>query len=111
MKPSRVIWSTFLLFVTIQTIGSVDSTHRLPAPRKFVAVSVLWGIMFFMVDLGAGKIASRLSLLILLTGMVTGPFGKTVLGFLGIVSKNFPVDPNAGITGTTGIPGTQQNAA
>lgn len=89
MKPSRVIQSTFFVMIVIQTIGTVDTKHRLPAPRQFVAVSVLWGILFLLADTTMNKLAARLSVLVVLTGMVIGPFGRVAIGFLNAVAKNF----------------------
>lgn len=89
MKPSRVIHGTFLVMIIVQTVGNVDSKHRLPAPRQFVAIGVLWGILFLMADTGYAKIAARLSVLVLLTGMIIGPFGKVVVGALTAVATKF----------------------
>lgn len=111
MKPSRVLLGTFLAMIVTQTIGSIDGQHRLPAPRKFVAISTAWGIMFLMADLGFGKLAARLSMLILLTGMVVGPFGATAIGFLNNVSSHFSNAPEGepGVGGVPGIPGVNAN--
>lgn len=89
MKPSRVIESTFFVMLIVQTVGSIDTKHRLPAPRQFVAVSVLWGILFLMADTAMSKLAARLSVLVVLTGMVIGPFGKVAIGFLNKVAQDF----------------------
>ena len=92
-NPQRTVMSTWLLMLTLQTIGSVDVQHKLPAPKQFVAVSTLWGILFLMADSGLGKLAARLSLLVLLTASVLGPFGQKLVDFLNTVSKNFAVAP------------------
>lgn len=89
MKPGRVIQSTFFLMIVIQTIGSIDSKNRLPAPRQFAAIGVLWGILFLAADSAMNKIAARLSVLVVLTGMVIGPFGKVAIGFLNKVATEF----------------------
>lgn len=89
MKPSRVIESTFFVMILIQTIGSIDAKHKLPAPRQFVAVSVVWGILFLAADTAANKIAARLAVLIVITGMVIGPFGKVAVGFLNKIAQDF----------------------
>lgn len=94
MKPSRLIMSTFFTMIFVQTVGTVDSQNRLPAPRQFVAISVLWGILFLMAGTSAAKIAARLSALIVLTGMVLGPFGKVAIGFLNTVTEKFAVNPD-----------------
>lgn len=108
MKPSRVILGTFLVMIVTQTYNAIDGQHRLPAPRKFVAISVVWGILYLLVDLGLGKIAARLSILIMLTGLVVGPFGTLIIRFLNTVTNQFAIPPNedAGVPGTPGVPGT-----
>lgn len=108
MKPTRVIWATFLMMITVQTVSSIDGQHRLPAPKRFVAISVVWGTLFFAAEIGLGKLAARLSLLILLTAMVVGPFGKLVINFLTTITKTFAIPPaqDSGVPGTPGIPGT-----
>lgn len=111
MKPSRVIESTFFVMILIQTIGSINAKHKLPAPRQFVAVSVVWGILFLAADTAANKIAARLAVLIVITGMVIGPFGKVAVGFLNKIAKDFQPtlrnkfsstpEPDTGDTGDT----------
>lgn len=98
MKPSRTVQGTYLAMVTTQTVGSVDGKHRLPAPKQFVAISVLWGILFLLADTGFGKIAARLSVLVLLTGMVLGPFGQVAIKFLNKVTNEFAITPTSGTT-------------
>jgi hypothetical protein len=108
MKPTRVIFATFLAMVTVQTVASIDTRHRLPAPKKYAAIGVAWGILFLMVDVGLGKLASRLSLLMLLTGMVIGPFGTLTIKFLNTITNTFAIPPeqdSTGIPGTPGVPG------
>lgn len=109
MKPTRVIWATYLMMVVVQTVASIDGQHRLPAPKRFVALTTAWGILFFLADVGLGKVAARLSLLILLTGMVVGPFGRLLIRLLNTVTTTFAIPPNqdaTGVTGTPGVPGT-----
>lgn len=89
MKPSRVIFGTFMAMLVTQTIGSIDSKHRLPAPKQFVAMSVLWGVFFLLADTTLNKIAARLSVLIWLTSMVLGPFGNVAINFLRLIATNF----------------------
>lgn len=93
MKPGRVVMSTFFVMLIVQTIGSIDSKQRLPAPRQFVAISVLWGILFLMADTSLNRIAARLSALIVLTGMVLGPFGKVAVSFLNKIAEEFAIPP------------------
>lgn len=99
MKPTRVIQSTYFAMLTLQTIGSVDAKHKLPAPKQYVALSVLWGILFLVADTGAGRVAARLSMLVLLTATVLGPFGKRLVQFLDTVANRFAIQPNSGAPG------------
>lgn len=75
--------------MTVQTIGSVDSKRKLPAPRQYVIVSTLWGILFLLADGGLGRLAARLSLLTLLTASVLGPFGASFVSFLNTITRQF----------------------
>lgn len=93
MKPARVIQTTYFLMLIIQTVGSIDTKERLPAPRQFVAISVLWGLLFLMADTSLNKLAARLSALIVLTGMVIGPFGKVAVKFLNRIASEFAIPP------------------
>lgn len=96
MKPTRTVMGTYLAMTTVQTVGSIDSVHRLPAPKQFAAISVLWGILFLIADTGFGKLAARLSVLVLLTGMVLGPFGQVAVRFLNKVTNTFAITPPSG---------------
>jgi hypothetical protein len=95
-RPGRVILATWFAMIAATTIGSVDSKRKLPAPKNYAAVSVLWGILFLMHDTGLGRLAARLSLLVLLTASVIGPFGKRFITFLEMVAKRFAVAPGTG---------------
>lgn len=107
MKPTRVIFGTFFLMIVIQTYNSIDGQHRLPAPRKFVAIGAVWGVLFLMADIGWGKIAARLAMLILLTSLVIGPFGTLLIRFFNTVTNTFAIPPaqDPGVPGTPGTPG------
>lgn len=100
--------------VGVQTIGSVDlpghGDRKLPAPKQYVAIVVLWGLLGFVADLSAGaaRAASALSVLLLLTGMVLGPFGKRFVSFISGVSSLFPVAPQPATTTGTQPTGTQE---
>lgn len=87
MNPTRTIQSTWLFMLALQTIGSVDAKHKLPAPRQYVAINVLWAILFLMADTGFGRLASRLSLLIVVAASVIGPFGKRLVSWLQAIPK------------------------
>lgn len=93
MKPTRVIFGTFFVMIVIQTYNAIDGQHRLPAPRKFVAIGAVWGVLFLLADVGFGKLAARLSMLILLTALVVGPFGNLLLRFFRTITDTFAVPP------------------
>lgn len=92
-NPRRTVLATWFAMISFQTIGSIDAKHKLPAPKQYVAICVAWCILFFAADTGAGRLASRLSGLILLTGMVAGPFGPRVVTFLQMVAQHFAISP------------------
>lgn len=94
-RPVRVVQSTWIAMLALQSIGSIDMKHRLPAPRQFVAISVLWGILFLMADTGYAKFAARLSVLIVLTAGVVGPFGLKLANWLRSIANQFAVSPSA----------------
>lgn len=96
MSPHRTINATWLAMLTLQTIGSIDAKRKLPAPKQYVAISVLWGILFLLADGGLGRLAARLSLLVLLVSSVVGPFGKRLVSFLEYVSRTFAVGGRTG---------------
>lgn len=81
------------MMMALQSIGSIDDKHRLPAPKQFVAISVLWGLLFLAADTGYARIASRLSLLVLLTATVVGPFGTRLTGWLTGIAQRFAISP------------------
>lgn len=123
MSPRRVLQVTFWLAVVLQTIGSVDlpgvpskssplggaGTRKMPAPRAYVAIVVLWSILGLVAELGSstGKLAARLSLVTLLVGAVVGPFGSKAIGLLETVSSRFAIAPPApGSTSSPAAPST-----
>ena len=101
MNPERTLSATFWGMVLVQTIGSTDiftpGPRKLPAPKQFVAIGVLWAILHMAVGTRFERPAAQLSGLVLLTAMVLGPFGPQFLAFLGYVSQRFSLAPaNAG---------------
>ena len=94
-NPQRTIIATWLAMLALQSVGSVDSKHRLPAPRQFVAIGALWGILFLVADTGRAKLAARFSMLLLLTATVIGPFGLRVIRLLTQVARRFAIQPPA----------------
>jgi hypothetical protein len=85
------------LMVALQTIGSVDITgkgpRKLPAPKVYVAIVIVWSILGLVSDAGQSRAAALMGWLMVLTGMVVGPFGTTAVKFLNTVAANFGAAP------------------
>lgn len=81
--------ATWLAMLTLQTVGTIDAKHKMPAPKQYVAISVLWGTFFLLADMGYGKFSARFSVLVLLTASVLGPFGQRLIDFVNMISKRF----------------------
>lgn len=81
------------LMIILQTIGSFDmpgsGARKMPAPRAYAAIAALWVILGMMAETGAGKMAARLSMLLVLAGAVIGPFGQRAVGLLSTISTRF----------------------
>lgn len=103
-RPTRIIQATWIAMIALQTIGSVDSKRKLPAPRQYVAIGAVWGILFMLADTGLGKVAARLSLLVLLTASVLGPFGKRFVTLAVGISQLFAVQPQPQNVSQSGQP-------
>lgn len=110
MSSKRVLDATFWSMVVLNTIGSIDPPgsggRKMPAPRVYVAAVVLWSILGLVAEAGPnqGRVAAKLSYLVLATGALIGPFGKKFLGFLEGVAGNFAVPPPADASTTTATP-------
>jgi hypothetical protein len=90
--------SSFWVMVILQTIGSVDMPGRgprkMPSPRSYGAIIVTWGVLQLVADMGRDRIASTIGWVIVLTGMVLGPFGKIVTTlFTSIANALAPTTP------------------
>jgi hypothetical protein len=92
---SDSLQSSFWLMVAIQTIGSVDlpgvGERKMPAPRQYVAIVVTWLVLNLMAGIGAGaqRAATALGWLVVLTGMVAGPFGQQVTSLFQTVATRY----------------------
>lgn len=88
--------TSFWLMLGIQTIGSVDmpgkGARKMPSPRQYVAIFVTWIVLQFVSGIGAGaeRAAAAMGWLVVLAGMVVGPFGKRAIDFLNNIAQNFP---------------------
>lgn len=104
MNPQQTLQATLWTTVAIQTIGSVDlpgrGERKLPAPRQYVAIVVLWSILGLAADVSdsLARAAASLSILAVLTSLVVGPAGQRLISFLNGVSALFPTAPQASNT-------------
>ena len=104
--------TSFWVMVFVQTIGSVDMPGRgprkMPAPRQYVAIFVTWLVLQIVASVGAGaeRAAAALGWLLVLVGMVAGPFGSTVTQFFHTVATHFPSVPQPGSNTSAPTPTT-----
>ena len=104
MNPDRTLNATFWAMVAVQTIGAVDPVkgpRKMPSPRAYVAVVVLWTILHMVAEgsRSLARPAAALSGLVVLAAVVLSPAGKTLLAFLDTVSSTFRISPATGSTG------------
>lgn len=85
--------ASFWVMIILQTIGSVDAPGRgprkMPSPRAYAAIIVTWGILQLISDGGgerAGRAAKAMAWMIVLVGMVLGPFGSALVNLLNSVA-------------------------
>lgn len=100
--------TSFWTMILLQTIGSVDmpgrGARKMPAPRQYVAIVVTWLILQLIAGISAGaqRATAATGWLLVLAGMVVGPFGQKAVGFLQTISHNFAVTPANSTSGSTG---------
>lgn len=101
--------ASFWAMVILQTLGSVDAPGRgprkMPAPRAYAAIIVAWGVLQLVADSGgerAGRAAKAVAWVIVLVGMVLGPFGSSLISLFNSVATS--VAPTASPVGQ--VPGT-----
>ena len=95
--------ASFWLMVALQTIGSVDmpgkGDRKMPAPRSYLAIIVAWAVLQLASDTGYARPASVTGWVIVLAGMVTGPFGGKVVNLMNsVVSIVAPPQATAAAT-------------
>lgn len=101
---SDSLQTSFWLMIFLQTIGSVDmpgrGARKMPAPFHYAAIFVTWLVLQLVsgISEGAARAAAGLGWLLVLAGMVLGPFGKQAVQFMNNVAKNFP---SAGASNTS----------
>ncbi len=82
----------------VQTVGAIDprgGAVTLPSPAQYVATWVVWGVLGLVAGLGdrAARFASQMSVLILTTMVVGGPFGQKAVAFFNSVARLYPTNP------------------
>lgn len=91
MNGHRVLGMTFLAAIAVRTIGEIDPIGggpSLPSPKKLAAVFAAWFVLGLVAAAGPApaRAAGTFSLLMLLSMLVIGPFGKKAITFLEGVS-------------------------
>lgn len=93
MNPTTSLQASMWLMIAIQTMSGIDlpghGPRKMPAPKVFVAIVVLWSIFGIMADAGMGKVVQAMSWVTVLTALVIGPAGTTLNNFLKAIAQNF----------------------
>lgn len=89
--------AAFWVMVALQTMGSVDmpgkGPRKMPSPRSYVAIIVLFTTLHLVSDAGAPRAAGMMAWVSVLAGMVLGPFGKTLSNFYNTIADQFAIPP------------------
>lgn len=98
----------------VQTIGAVDSTHKLPSPRVYAVVWLLYWILGLVAAFGEGtaRLAKAVGFVVLITlGMSKA--GLATIGWLQGIGGRLSGQPESlhGWGGLTGLIGAAQQAA
>lgn len=84
----------------LQTIGSVDmpgsGPRKLPAPRQYVIVVVAWSVLELVAASGRARLASAFGWIMVLSGLVIGPFGQRAVSLLNTTAQQFGVTNQGG---------------
>ena len=86
MNPHRVLSSTYLAALAVNTVGAIDPLGggaQMPSPKAFLATVTVWSVLGLVAGFGASaaRASAQLAVLLLLTMVVVGPFGKKVVAF------------------------------
>ena len=109
---SDSLQTSFWIMVLVQTIGSVDmpgrGARKMPSPRQYVAILTAWLVLQFVsgINASAQRATAAIGWLLVLAGMVIGPFGQRLITLFNTIATNFPaVAPTTGAS-TTPTPGS-----
>lgn len=90
---SESLNASFWLMILIRTIGSVDMPgsggRKMPAPGMYVAIVATWLGLDIFADAGYERGASMAGWVIVLTGLVIGPFGAQVNNLLSGIATTY----------------------
>lgn len=104
MSDAKTVQNTLWIMILAQTIGSVDlpgqGARKLPSPRAYVAIIVLWTTLGAIAETRYSKLASRMSVALVITGAVLGPFGQRFVSFLKAIANLAPASVGTAITDT-----------
>lgn len=97
---SASISGAFWLMVALQTMGSLDmpgkGPRKMPAPRSYVAIIVLFSTLHLIADAGMQRAAAVMAWGTVLVGLVLGPFGAKLSNFFNVVADKFAIAPPTG---------------
>lgn len=88
--------TSFWVMVLVQTIGSVDvpgrGARKMPAPRQYVAIVATWVVLQLIskINDSTERAAAAFSWVIVLAGLVVGPFGQRLVSLFQAIAQNFP---------------------
>lgn len=94
--------TSFVVMILVQTIGSVDMPGRgprkMPAPRQYIAILITWLVLQLIagISAGAARATAAIGWVLVLTGLVVGPFGKQVINLFTVISQRFAPNSSGG---------------
>lgn len=85
--------TSFWVMVFLQTMGSFDmpghGDRKMPAPRAYVAIIITWIGLNILSSTGRERAANVAGWVMVLTGLVAGPFGKKLGDFFKNVADTY----------------------
>jgi hypothetical protein len=95
MNETTQVQATMWLMVVIQTLNAIDlpghGPRKMPAPKTYVAIIVLWSTFGLMIDAGLGRAASAMAWVVVLVSLV----GKALPAGMSILSPSGQLNANA----------------
>jgi len=86
--------AAFWVMVALHTMGSVDmpgkGERKMPSPRSYVSIIVLFSILHLVADAGAERAAAAGAWITVLLGAVKGPFGNQLTNMFNAVAPPAP---------------------